>query len=302
MNPIDLKKLESIVGDYATNPVATIIEDVPDTVYHGGPGISNSGLNILAKSPAHFAEEKRRRLEQIERKSSKAFDLGTALHCAILEPNKITEVVAFREKVDNRTKYGKEYNEVWASENPGKIGVNEQELDNLKFCVDAVHAHPIARELLKKGKPEQSAYWTWNVDIYEETACPILCRGRIDWLTDEGVIVDLKTTADADLDEWKKSVTNYGYHRQQAWYQGGLQQILGAPSDFYFIVVENKAPPFGVRVIKLDQAAIEIAREELLSYLFLYAKCLKNDDWPCYGQHVEQISVPHWYKARKAII
>lgn len=299
VSEVDLAKLKALVDKPDT---ATIISDVPDYVYHGGPGISNSGLNLLAKSPAHFKADKEARTNDAARKTpSKAFDLGTALHCAILEPNKISEMVALREKVDNRTKVGKEYNEAWSNENPGKIGLNAEELDNLQRCVDAVHAHAPARNLLQKGKSEQSAYWNWTVPVDGEEI-PTLCRGRMDWLTDDGVIVDLKTTADADIDAFTKSITNYGYHRQQAWYQGGLGQILGVHCPFYFIVVENKAPPFGVRVMQLQQRAVDVAREELESYLNLYAKCLKSDTWPNYREVIEIVDIPHWYKTRKALV
>jgi len=294
---IDLAKLESLVGGYATKPVNTLIDGVPDVIYHGGPGISNSGLNVLARSPAHYQEALRRQREQAEKKASRALDLGTVMHLGILQPELMDTMVAKRKKVDGRTKEGKEYNAEWEAEHAGKIGITKDEHDNMMFCVDAVRSHPVAGPLLQDGWAEQSAYWTWNVDVGEEI--PVLARGRLDWLRKDGTIVDVKTTIDADPSEWSKSAAKFGYHRQNAWYKGGLSQILGAPvPGFFFVCIENKERPFGIRVLQLDEQALMTGQQELMSYLSAYARCVKNNEWPNYPSEPKRISLPHWYKAK----
>jgi hypothetical protein len=47
--------------------------------YHSGHGISKSGLDLIARSPAHFIGA--------EKKDLPSFALGSATHCAILEPH-----------------------------------------------------------------------------------------------------------------------------------------------------------------------------------------------------------------------
>jgi len=63
-----------------------IYYDVPATEYHAAPGLSNSGMKDLAISPLrywHLHINPNR-----ESKESDAMDLGTAFHCAVLEPEK----------------------------------------------------------------------------------------------------------------------------------------------------------------------------------------------------------------------
>jgi hypothetical protein len=55
--------------------------------YNALPGINNSGMKWLEKSPAHFKAWKEGRLGE----SSPAMELGIAIHCAVLEPDKFRD-------------------------------------------------------------------------------------------------------------------------------------------------------------------------------------------------------------------
>src|SRR5206468_350660 len=61
------------------------IRDIPNTTYHDGPGVSNSGLSVLARSAAHYHAAYLDPYRE-PRKSSPAMEFGTAIHAAILEP------------------------------------------------------------------------------------------------------------------------------------------------------------------------------------------------------------------------
>ena len=69
--------------------------------YHSAPGISASGLkSIYKKSVYHFINQK-----PFE---SSAMALGTAVHCAMLEPEMYYKEFHVMPKIDRRTKAGKE--------------------------------------------------------------------------------------------------------------------------------------------------------------------------------------------------
>lgn len=60
-----------------------IYDGISNDAYHGGPGISKSGLDILHKSPAHL---KAARDFAGEKRETKAMFKGKALHALVLEP------------------------------------------------------------------------------------------------------------------------------------------------------------------------------------------------------------------------
>jgi hypothetical protein len=77
-----------------------IVKD-SNQVYHSHNSISASGLKeIYKKSVFHFLNRKF--------KESPAMKLGTAVHQAILEPYDFHDIYHITEKIDKRTKAGKE--------------------------------------------------------------------------------------------------------------------------------------------------------------------------------------------------
>ena len=73
----------------------------PQQAYFDNVGISNSGLGLIAKSPAHYQASL-----QMTRKQTPALQLGSAVHCAVLEPEEFGKRYALAE-FDRRTKEGK---------------------------------------------------------------------------------------------------------------------------------------------------------------------------------------------------
>ena len=60
-----------------------IYPDLPNEEYHRCDGVSNSMLSDMARSPAHFQAARRR-----QREETPAMAIGTAIHCAVLEPER----------------------------------------------------------------------------------------------------------------------------------------------------------------------------------------------------------------------
>lgn len=158
---------------------------------------------------------------------------------------------------------------------------------------ESVMAHPAASRLLTSvpGKAEISFYWN-------DAKTGEVCRMRPDWLRDDDLIVDLKTCEDASLDGFAKSVANWRYDVQDAFYSDGFEAVTGRkPKGFVFIAVEKK-PPYAVGVYVLDAETKEIGRAQYREDLDKYAECKANDVWPGYGDTIQKLNMPGWHKRK----
>ncbi|HBE5423774.1 TPA: PD-(D/E)XK nuclease-like domain-containing protein [Escherichia coli] len=78
--------------------------DISNEDYHAGDGVSKSQLDMVAKNPA-LLKWVQAAPEDEEKKS--ALDIGTALHCLLLEPGEFDKRFIVSPKFDRRTKQGK---------------------------------------------------------------------------------------------------------------------------------------------------------------------------------------------------
>lgn len=254
------------------------IYNISNEDYHSGPGISKSGLDLIARSPAHYIGA--------ERKSTPAFALGSAAHCAILEPDTFETRYYRGEDIRRGTK-------AWAeleAKAAGREVLKPLEDWDLAWRIrEAVMANDGAKILLnghEKGLVELSAYW-----IDSETG--ELCRCRPDyWLKSFGFVVDLKTTTDASPGAFARSVASYRYHVQAAFYSDGLMALGYRVNGFYFLAVE-KDPPFAAAVYSLAPEAILEGRRLYRRDLDTYHRCRKTGIWPGYAEFRE-LNLPAW--------
>ncbi|AWM87342.1 hypothetical protein C4E04_11760 [Microvirga sp. 17 mud 1-3] len=65
-------------------------DGIANAEYHGGPGISKSGLDLIARSPLHYRAVVEAANEN-ERQPTPAQALGTAFHALLLEPAEFTK-------------------------------------------------------------------------------------------------------------------------------------------------------------------------------------------------------------------
>ena len=135
--------------------------------------------------------------------------------------------------------------------------------------------------------------------MWSDATSGLQCKCRPDWLTDDGsLIIDLKTTEDASPKGFEKSVGNWRYHVQAAWYLHGIEQASGTrPDQFIFICVEKK-PPYAVAVYAADPEMIEIGWQQAQRDLEVLATCKAANAWPGYSDQIETISLPRWMRPR----
>lgn len=254
--------------------------------YHASEGVSKSGLwTLQTKSPAHYRYE--------ERVEKNHLDLGDATHTAILEPNTFEDRVV-RGPDDRRGNKWKDLLAVCRID--GKTLLTSTDYDSVLAVRDAVHADPWVNSIITGGKPlvEPSGY-----AIDEVTGELIRVRPDL-YREDLGIILDLKTSVKAHPDAFTSAVVNYGYHAQEAFYSD-VWRGLGKPVEGWaFLVVEKFGQgvpfraPFAHAVYELPPSIVEEGRSLMRAALDTYHDCRKKNEWPAYGEGVQELSFKRW--------
>jgi exodeoxyribonuclease VIII len=260
----------------------TIRHDLTNAEYHASPAISKSGLDLIRRAPYLYAYRRENPQEP-----TPAMRLGTLTHTAVLEPDRFEQDTIVRpEGVDRRTSAGKADWAAFELEAEGREIITNEEGAKLAAIRDAVRSHPAAAKALA-GSPviEQSIFWG---------ADDIACRCRPDAVTERGVIVDLKTTRDASPEGFAKSVAQYRYHVQAAFYSDGYRAAFGeAPRGFVFIAVETELP-YLVAVYVASETMTSRGRVEYQADLDAFRRCQDTDTWPGYSDAPLTIDLPKW--------
>ena len=164
-------------------------------------------------------------------------------------------------------------------------------MQHIEGMIESIKHHRHARKIMES----QTAQFEIS-GFFEDFGTGLNRKIRADILDIESaVIADLKTCADASYDQFSKTVFNYGYHFQSAWYRYGGQMIQGHDFDFVFIAVE-KTPPYGVNTFPMSGRAVTLGQEKIFGIMGLFADCFKDNKWPCYEQNHYPPDVPGWVK------
>ena len=267
-----------------------IYRDIPSTEYHAGPGLGSSHLRELLKSPLHYKTS-----VNLPNKETPAMKLGTAPHCAILEPERFDIEYVEAPVVDRRTKDGKA---LWGElEQSGKIILTSDEYTKVVEMASSVRKHELASKLITGGASEQSVYWEQSVSLLN-VETEIFCKSRPDYVKPmkKGyVIVDIKTTQDAHISEFqRKAYYKYCYHLQAAHYIRGFESVTGEKViAFIYIAIESE-PPYGISVFKAGEDYLKAGEEKTIELYELYANCVASDNWPSYSEEIQELRLPKW--------
>ena len=249
--------------------------DMPEPDYLGDrDSLSASGAKQLLKSPAHF------RLPQW---FSDAADIGSAFHTETLGVGQ--EVVV----IDAASWRGKEAQEAQSkARGEGKAPILAKDVPTVQAMAKAVREHPTAARLLEQpGKAEVSGFW-------DDAEWDITRRCRVDYLTDTGINVDLKSTVSVARNDIARTTVNYGYDLSAAWYEDVLRGLDIDVTATAFVFVE-KVPPYRVRVVELSPDFIDRGRRLATRALEIHRDCVEADLWPNYDDpDFTTIHPPAW--------
>lgn len=276
------------------NGTETIIFDsIPEKDYHAEKRfVSKHMLDLIADSPEKF----RAAMDSTEeREPTPSMVLGSAFHCAVLEPERFHERYAVKpEGIDRRTKAGKEAFAAWEAENAGKEVLDSEQMETIKGMRDSLLAHPLVGALWKQhGISERTI-----ISRDEETGLPLKCRiDRVFPAASASIAIDLKTCASARPDEFNRVVANFRYYVQAAYYRDLLEKADGKEWTFIFIAVETKAP-FSVAVYQVSEwLPLGVARYR--RDLAKLAECMKTGEWRGYEVPNDELPMPKWLMAQE---
>lgn len=251
--------------------------------YNAHPSERNSSLGYALKSLAHYRAHKR---QPIGSTDAQAF--GTAAHFGVLEPQKFYQRYApLGADYDGRTTAGKAVKAAIIA--AGKVPLKSGEFHDVEGIIEAVYSHPTASKYLTGGVTEHSYFWT-------DPDTGIECKARPDYLRNDGIYIDLKTTDDASVEEFSKSAAKWAYHRQAAFYQDGLKTATGRDLVGCVLIAVEKESPYGIGVFVLDENAVEFGRIQYKKALAAIAEGRKTGVWPGYPSETQTIFLPGWMK------
>ena len=293
-------------------PSPGIHRDVPAEIYHAWDAASQSLLKELERTPAHMLERIRN-----PKTPTEAMIIGEALHLYVLQPRLFPlrfivagQCSAIKKKAGggcrNPGKYmfeGQWFCGIHKPENPdadNRSVLSSDDYDRCRRMRDAVMAHPVAGAIVERaaektnlpgdedGGIEVSAVWKCQTT-------GATCKLRADLLPprSERLCADLKTTDDAGLSAFMRSINDNGYAFQGAHYTSGLAALDWQIDDFLLIPVE-KEPPHGVAVYRLRDDVLDVARETVLRRLAVYQRCVESGEYPCYSNEIQDIGISDW--------
>lgn len=259
--------------------------DIGFREYCRADGINSHGLMDVMRSPAHFYE---RRFNGAEEKESDALVFGTLFHKAVLEPVDFGRRYVIQPKFDMRFKTARAELDAWqAGLKPDAIVVPEKHVDTLVKMAEKVLGHPVAKRLLAKGVRETSVFW-------EDEETGERCKGRMDFISAKGHLVDLKTAKDGRWREFSKAIWNHLYFMQVSHYaSGGKHTGLFDHRAPIFMVIE-KEPPYELALYSAGTSVMAVGEHWRAKAMRLYSKCRKANQWPGYNPSFRTIELPVW--------
>ena len=256
--------------------IPAIVLNMPNEDYHNHDSISNSGLSLVSRSPAHYAF-------RTPWAATRAMDIGTAFHTALLEPERFKAEYVTTEGNDRRKVEYKDAAKVYG----GDKTLTANEGASVSVMSESIRSNDAAQELLSSPGYAEVSFFVKD----PETGCVLRCR--FDWLTHTGFAIDLKKTQDCREFAFSKSVLMYRYHCQAAMYSHVYELVMGKPLEsFKFLAVEEQ-PPCANVLYDLDAFAMQIGHTGYRESLAEYAKANESGEWTTYtGTGV--VTLPEW--------
>ncbi len=192
---------------------------------------------------------------------------------------------------DGRSTEGKK----WKSQQTKPIIKSEIAAD-IRGMITSVKNHPMACALLY-GPSARREVCAWK--IHNPTG--LMRKARADVLTQDTkeftTIVDLKSVGreGASESEFSKSIFNWGYEVQAAWYLDIFE------ATFWCFVVVEKNAPYAVNCFSLSPESIAIGRRKYEKYLATIKSCMDSGNWYAYGNELTTINLPEWVMRKESL-
>lgn len=267
------KLITCSLADYQADNVASV------------PSLSASiAKKLIDQSPMHAWLAHARLNPSYAREEDGDFDIGNAAHEMVLE--RTQNKIVWCDFKDWRTNDSKDMRA--AARTAGKLPILIKYQQPLADMVAAAHACIHGSELagiLDTGTAEQPIMW-----MEGETAC----RSRLDILgEDKRVILDYKSTFNAQPDAFIRQIGRMSYDLQAEFYTRGVRAVTEQEPRFVFLAQET-TPPYACSLIALSNTYREIGQIKFRRALRIWAECMASGKWPGYTSSICYAEPPTW--------
>ena len=232
--------------------------------------LSFSALKAFAKSPAHY-------IEYLNRKpATEAMAFGSAVHAAILEPEKFAKEYHVAPECDRRTKAGKEIYQAFKDSIGNAISITALEMETINRIQARVHKTEAAMTILEDTQKEVKG---------EGVIGGVPFIGFADALTDRYAI-DLKTCRDASPEAFMREAHQGMFHLQAAVYR----RLFGINS-FFWIALEKEAP-YAIGVYQQSPRAEDYGDAQLDRLMARWHEW--DGSYQGYAKGIMQLDIPRW--------
>lgn len=279
----DLLKLNAQIDNLLVGESITI-DDLSNELYHASNSISKSTLDLIERDPSLLEWQKK---APFDTEKATTLNFGTAFHTLVLEPHKFDDEFLLMPELNLRTNDGKaekvRLTEAAAADKKQILTFEEKR--HLDLMAGSVRAHPMAKKLLSNGRAEVSIFYRYSKTL--------VLRIRPDWLTElNGLhfIMDLKSTP--DVAKFEKSVAEYRYHVQDAFYSFVFEEATGKQPIFCFCAT-GKAIECGrypTRLSILEESDKAAGYNDVMANIQTIEECNRTGVWGGF----ETITRPSW--------
>lgn len=269
----------------------TILHGLPDKEYRAINRISKHDTDEFAKNPYAFI---RKLAEPHEEEQTPAMAFGSAVHAAILEPARFAEEYAIL-PAEITVRRGKAW-DAFKEANANKTIIKAEEADMIEGIKATLNANESAAQNLILDTPMSNREVAMLYRL-----CSVDCKSKLDGITDDGVIWDLKTASDASPEAFMRACDEYAYDVQAAMYIRAAEACGIEVKHFAFIAVE-KTFPFtpGVYTFSRHSDFIRAGEMEVLHRLGDINRWKKGDMLIPAGFSAHNLDLPPWSKRLKA--
>lgn len=270
---------------------AKVFKDLSSEQYHGERNhTSSSQLVRMLQTPAHYQHH----LQCVGEEESDLMKLGTAVHCALLEPKTFPNRYVLAPRKYNRTlKVDKAEIALLEAAYPNKTLVTPSEAEMLRKAVNGIRQHRLAASLLSgAGESELSIFW-------RDALTGLDLKVRIDRFAHFGVgntMVEVKTTDNASPWHFSRKVIDMDYDMRAVMYTDGIEQVYGLQAQIVWLVIERETG--FVTTYKPSPEMIRRGKKRYEEARLALAKAKALNQWPSYqsGDEIEEIELPRWAK------
>lgn len=287
-------------------PEPGVYYDMPAEVYHDIDALNASSIKDFVKSGLHGAHG----LEKVW-KPGEALWFGSAFHSAALEPKDFAERVHLYEQTGIGASADVAHRK-YLEEHPDSIPMRKGWQEKIETMTKRIMDHPDGHYLCREtdGANEVTFIWDIEREVMIDGALRTItvpCKARVDRFIksfspyrdahDVAGIVDVKTAKDSSMDAMERSIANFGYYIQAAWYLAGAIKLgmLDTMHDHsYQIIAVEKSAPYPVGIYPINTTSLQYGLSQCLYGLRAYVKYRMLGHKPGPTDTVTPVGLPVW--------